>query len=254
MEIKVVVNGARGKMGQEVVKAVSADEEMQLVGELDIDDDLRGVLEKVKPDVMVDFTHPSAARENVLTAIESGVNAVVGTTGLQDEELKEIDALAKRRNLGILVAPNFCIGAVLMMKFAREAAKFMPEVEIIELHHPGKADAPSGTARLTAEGICKVREKGIKYPNLDAEMMAFRGGRVGDVSVHSVRLPGLVAHQEVIFGGEGQTLTIRHDSLNRESFMFGVLLAIRAVSDLTGLVYGLDRILFGEGCAVGTDI
>lgn len=262
--IRVLVAGANGKMGREVISAVSAADGMELVGAVDIGaigkiieldagsdiairGDLAAALADVDPDVMVDFTRPSAVEGNIRTALAAGVDCVVGTTGLSDEKLSEI-ALAAPEGTCLFVAPNFAIGAVLMMDFAEKAARFMPSVEIIELHHDKKVDAPSGTALRTARLIAASRGEDPPTPGRESEnpgMEGARGAVANGVHVHSVRLPGLVAHQEVIFGGQGQTLTIRHDSIDRTSFMPGVLLAIREVGACDGLVVGLER-LMGE--------
>jgi len=217
--IKVIVNGAKGKMGQEVVKAIQKEADLALVGQTDLGDDLAKAIKSTQAEVVVDFTHPRSVMENVRTILENGAHGVIGTTGLTKENLEEIKKLCEKNKVSCLVAPNFAIGAVLMMQFAKEAIKYFPQAEIIEMHHESKADKPSGTALKTMEAMGK------------------------EVPIHSVRLPGLVAHQEVIFGGLGQTLTIRHDSLSRESFMPGVMLAIRKVKTLNGLVYGLEKIL-----------
>jgi 4-hydroxy-tetrahydrodipicolinate reductase len=218
-KIKVLVNGAKGKMGIEAVKAVQKETDFELVGQTDLGDNLAQAIKENKAEVVVDFTLPSAVMNNVRSILQSGAHAVVGTTGLTADNLSEIQKLCAENNANCIVAPNFAIGAVLMMKFAKEAARYLPESEIIEFHHPQKVDKPSGTALKTAQMI----------------------GR--DVPIHSVRLPGLVAHQEVIFGGLGQTLTIRHDTINRESFMPGVIMAIRKVKETRGLVYGLEQLL-----------
>lgn len=223
-KIKVIVNGASGKMGTETVKAILKEPDMELVGQTDIKDDLAAAIKKNGAEVVVDFTTPKSVMSSVKTILENKARAVVGTTGLSLENLKEIETLCKKNGVSALVAPNYAIGAVLMMKFSSEAVKYMPKAEIIELHHEQKLDAPSGTAIKTAE------------------MMKTTSGK--DAPIHSVRLPGFVAHQEVIFGGLGQTLTIRHDTIGRESFMPGVILAIRKIKDLNGLVYGLENILF----------
>jgi len=224
-KIKVIVNGAKGKMGAETVKAVERETDLQLVAKTDIGDNLSDAIKKNSAEVVVDFTHPEAAMANIRSILTSGAHAVVGTTGITKDDLMEIEKLCEKNKVNCLVAPNFAIGAVLMMQFAREAAKHMPHVEIIEMHHPQKVDRPSGTAIKTAE------------------MMKESMGEGAEITIHSVRLPGLVAHQEVIFGGLGQTLTIRHDSISRESFMPGVILAIRKIKQLKGLVYGLENIL-----------
>jgi 4-hydroxy-tetrahydrodipicolinate reductase len=213
-------------MGQTVCNAVAAAEGLELVGRADplLDKSLAAVLEECGPDVVVDFTTPDSAFPNARLCLERDTHAVIGTTGITQAELDELDALATRSEVNCFVAPNFAIGAVLMMEAAKLVAPHMPDCEIVELHHEQKLDAPSGTAKRTAELIARA------------------GGRA-DVPIHSVRLPGLVAHQEVIFGGVGQTLAIRHDSLSRESFMPGVLLAVRKVGGLDGLVVGLENLL-----------
>jgi len=262
----VVVTGAAGRMGREVLKAIWNAEDVELAGAVDtrcagedvgsllgfgetgliIDADLEGTLDRRKPDVMVDFTEPRSVAVNVRTALEHRVCPVVGTTGLSREEIAEIIALSEELKVGGLIAPNFAIGALLMIKFAAEAARYFPAVEIIELHHDQKLDAPSGTAVKTAETI--LERRGDLPRRQVAEMEKLPGARGGEfaggVRIHSVRLPGLVAHQEVIFGGVGQTLTIRHDSITRESFMPGVLLAVRKVTYLREVVYGLENLLF----------
>jgi 4-hydroxy-tetrahydrodipicolinate reductase len=222
--IKVVVSGAAGRMGETTCGAIEGADDMELVGRADpaLDTAVRDVLEGA--DVMVDFTTPDAAPANVFDAIDAGVHAVVGSTGFDLEGLrKEVDGIGGKANC--FVAPNFAIGAVLMMQASKLIAPHMPEVEIVELHHDKKVDAPSGTAKLTAKLIGEA------------------GGNVHE-PIHSVRLPGLVAHQEVVFGGEGQTLSIRHDSIDRSSFMPGVLLAVRKVADLPErFVVGLEELL-----------
>jgi len=244
--IKVLVNGAAGKVGSETVKAVKNEKDLQLVGATDVNDDLKASIASAKPDVVVDFTHPGVVMANVRKILESRVHAVVGTTGLSGNDLEEIKKLCEKNKVNCLVAPNFAIGAVLMMMFSRTAAKYMPNVEIIELHHDKKADSPSGTAMKTAEMILQseaakglVKGKQSEIENLDGA----RGGSLGGIHIHSVRLPGFVASQEVIFGGLGQTLTIRHDTISRESFMPGVIMAIRGIKELNGLVYGLENLL-----------
>jgi 4-hydroxy-tetrahydrodipicolinate reductase len=223
--IRVAVSGAAGRMGEAVCEAVEGADDLELSGRADpsLDVPLASVLDAA--DVVVDFTTPEAAAENVLQCVAAGVHAVVGTTGFDLDELRSGVESERTDGANAFVAPNFAIGAVLMMRFAREAAAQLPEVEIVELHHAGKLDAPSGTARRTAD---LVREG---------------GGNVHE-PIHSVRLPGLVAHQEVILGGEGQTLTIRHDSVDRSSFMPGVLLAVRRVGELPDpFTVGLEALL-----------
>lgn len=252
--IKILVNGALGRMGRTVIAAVKADSELELVGAVDIfsgevdgvkvQTDLAAALENLKPDVMVDFTRPDAVFGNVMTALSEKVSPVVGTTGLSEENLAEIRAAAEKNSTPAFVAPNFALGAVLMMLTAQKIAKYMPDVEIIELHHDKKLDAPSGTAELTAKMISEVRAAHKQgHPDEKERLAHVRGADYDGIRIHSVRLPGYVAHQEVIFGGLGQTLTIRHDSTGRESFMPGVILACKKVRALAGLTVGLDKIL-----------
>jgi len=263
-KLRVAVTGVLGKMGQEAVRAILRDEGLELVGGVDIRGqgtdlglltgssalgkkvtaDLAKLLEESGAQVMVDFTNPQAVRKNIYTALEKKVHAVVGTTGLTEEDLSAIDKLAQEQKVGVFVAPNFALGAVLMMKFAREAARYFPHVEIIEMHHDQKMDAPSGTALRTAELILQSRGELVQgSPHEFEKIGGVRGGEYHGIRLHSVRLPGLVAHQEVIFGGLGQTLTIRHDSINRESFMPGLILAIHKVIHLKGVVVGLEHLL-----------
>jgi 4-hydroxy-tetrahydrodipicolinate reductase len=241
-KLRVLVNGARGKMGSEAVHAVMSAADMMLVGQTDYEEDLRSAIKECAAQVVVDFTSPDSAMKNALIILESGAAGVIGTTGFSTENINELENLCRGRKPGVLIAPNFAIGALLLMHCSRIIVEHMPDVEIIELHHPAKKDAPSGTAVKTAEILAEARAK-INVPRGTNESAA-RGERFHDIPVHSVRLPGLLAHQEVIFGGEGQTLTIRHDSMNRKCFMPGVLLAIREMMNREGLIYGLDRILF----------
>ena len=231
-------------MGSEVVRAVEGADDMELVAGVDAGDD-RTALEAAR--VVVDFTHPDAVMDNLRWCVDHGVHAVVGTTGFDDERLATLRGwLADAPGTNILVAPNFGIGAVLMMRFATQAARFFDSVEVVELHHPNKADAPSGTARRTAELIAAARDEAGVGASPDATTSALDGARgadVGGVHVHSVRLAGLVAHQEVLLGGSGETLTIRHDSLDRASFMPGVLLGVRGVVDRPGVTVGLEPLL-----------
>jgi 4-hydroxy-tetrahydrodipicolinate reductase len=239
--IAVGVLGARGRMGGEVCRAVEAADDMQLVAAVDAGDD-REPLRAAQ--VVVDFTTPDVVMDNLQWCIEAGLHVVVGTTGFDDARLQQLRGwLADQPGTGVLVAPNFGIAAVLMMRFAAVAAPHFDSVEIVELHHPNKIDAPSGTARRTAELIAEARG-GKPSPDATTQSLAgSRGADVGGVHIHAVRLAGLVAHQEVLLGGHGETLTIRHDSLSRESFMPGVLLGIRWVLDHPGLTTGLDAAL-----------
>jgi 4-hydroxy-tetrahydrodipicolinate reductase len=237
---RVAVLGARGRMGAEVVRAVEAAEDLDLVAAYDVGE----AVDLTQAEVVVDFTHPDAVMGNLRTCVEAGVHAVVGTTGFDVGRLEELRALLAGTRVNVLVAPNFGIAAVLMMQFAAQAARFFDSVEIVELHHAGKADAPSGTARRTAELVAEAR-RGMP-PMPDATTTALDGARGADVDgvrVHSVRLAGLVAHQEVLLGGAGESLTIRHDSYDRASFMPGVLLGVRRVGSRPGLTVGLEALL-----------
>jgi 4-hydroxy-tetrahydrodipicolinate reductase len=244
--IRIGVLGARGRMGQQVCQAVDAAADLDLVAMVDIGDWLFSVAD-ADSQVIVDFTHPDVVMDNLRFAIDNDIHAVVGTTGFTEERLKTIrEWLADKPELGVMVVPNFGIGAVLSMKFAQLAAPYFESAEVIELHHPGKADAPSGTAIHTAKLIAEARKRAGKDAMPDAtsqEVPGARGADIDGVRVHAVRATGLVAHQEVLFGTEGETLTIRHDSLNRSSFMPGVLLAVRAVSKRPGLTVGLEQLL-----------
>jgi 4-hydroxy-tetrahydrodipicolinate reductase len=238
--LRVGVVGARGRMGQEVVTAVTAADDCELVAAIDLGDPLSSL---DGCDVIVDFTTPDAVMSTLAHCIGRGIHCVVGTTGFDDERLAQVRRwCAEQPQVGVLIAPNFGIGAVLMMRFAEEAAPFFESAEIVELHHPDKVDAPSGTARHTAELMSRAREQAGIPAGPDATSSGIDGARgavVGQVPVHSVRARGLVAHQEVILGGIGETLTIRHDSLARTSFMPGVLLGVREVARHPGLTVGL---------------
>ena len=242
--IRVLVNGAKGRMGQEVVKAVTVASDLELVDQTDLGDDLIARIKASQAQAVVDFTTAAVAFENTRKILEAGVHPVVGTSGLLAEQVAELQQLAEDKGIGGLIAPNFAIGAVLLMKYAQDAAKYLPDVEVIELHHNRKADAPSGTAVKTAQLIAEARQEIPKALVEEKELFeGARGSEVHGVRVHSLRLPGLVAHQEVIFGGTGETLTIRHDSIHRESFMPGVCLACRKVIGTQQLFYGLEHLL-----------
>lgn len=263
-KITVIVTGVLGRMGLETVKAVSADEDLELVGLVDIrgkgeklselsqlkgidllvENDLDKVIEKSSPRVMIDFTNPQAVFNNTRTALKNKITCVVGTTGLNEVELRQLEKLAVDNKVGLAIIPNFAIGAVLMMKFAQEAARYFSDVEIIELHHDQKMDAPSGTAIKTAELINGSRSSRVPRNVREFEKIAgCRGGNLDQVRIHSIRLPGLVAHQEVIFGGSGETLKIRHDSIDRAAFMPGVLMVVKKMINHQGLVYGMENLL-----------
>jgi len=260
--IRVLVIGAAGRMGREVVKAVASQTDMAVVAAVDrssigrdagalagldalgvaITDSLSDAIKQVAPDVSVDFSLPTSVMGNARILVSAKVAAVIGASGLTEEDMKELAALCEQHGTPALYAPNFAIGAVLMMQFAAEAARHMDAVEIIELHHAGKLDSPSATAARTARLIAGAPDSKVKrHPSADHGPA--RGTTIEGIPIHSVRLPGLVAHQEVIFGGLGQTLTIRHDSLGRESFMPGVLLAVRKIRSLSGLTVGLENVL-----------
>lgn len=263
MKTKIVIAGPRGRMGSEAVKLVERTEHFELAAVIDhkhngkllselgvsalpvpVYSDITECLTEIKPDVLIDLTTPEVGMHHTKTALTLGVRPVVGTTGFTDEDLAELEELCREKKLGCIIAPNFALGAVLMMKFAQMAGKYFPDVEIIELHHDQKLDAPSGTAIKTAQMITEVREeKRQGHPNEKETMPGARGVDFAGMHIHSVRLPGLIAHQEVIFGAEGQSLTIRHDSYNRVSFMSGVKLAVDAVMNLETLVYGLENII-----------
>lgn len=241
--MRVGVVGARGRMGLAAAAAVDASSDLQLVAQLDIGDGLEA-LSDANVDVVIDFTHPDAVMATLDYVISHDIHAVVGTTGFTEDRLAVVrDLLAQHPEVGVLIAPNFSVGAILLMKFAVQAATYFESVEIIELHHPDKADAPSGTARHTAELIAAART-GMVAP--DATVTALPGARGADVDgipVHSVRLRGLLAHEEVLLGGPGEVLTLRHDSLDRSSFMPGVLLGVRQVAAHPGLTVGLENFL-----------
>ena len=264
--IRVMVNGAGGKMGREVVKAVHADSELTMIGGIDpskagqdvgtvagieplhitMAETIDEVLSDNKPDVIVDFTNPAVIFENAKKILSAGVHIVIGTTGLTEEQRNELNEIGFKHNANCLVAPNFSLGAVMMMKVAAELAPYFPDVEIIELHHNHKYDAPSGTSILTAKLINDAKEAANVTGSEDLtreSLPGARGAKVDNVTIHSVCLPGYVAHQQVLFGGYDETLTIRHDSLSRLSFMPGVVLACKKIASKPGLTYGLEHYL-----------
>ncbi|UNC93962.1 4-hydroxy-tetrahydrodipicolinate reductase [Candidatus Contubernalis alkalaceticus] len=251
-------------MGKEVVRAVYAQDDLELCGAVDmgevgkdvgelcglgcigvqITDDLDYTIKRLQPQVVVDFTTPFVVMKNIEITMSSGVNMVVGTTGITGVDLEKIRLKAAQNNVKAVIAPNFALGAVMMMNFARQAVRYFDSVEIIEMHHDQKVDAPSGTALKTVEMILEQKDSPAAALVQELEKIpGVRGGEMGGIKIHSIRLPGLVAHQEVIFGGLGQTLIIRHDSLNRTSFMPGVIMAIRKLSQIEGVVYGLENLL-----------
>lgn len=262
--VRVLVHGALGKMGREVVNAVCRRDGMQVAGAVDLNasggalnlpdgsgsvslsPDLEEILQICPADVMVDFTLARAAMPAARTAAAKGTNLVIGTTGLSKDDVDEIGRLSRERDIGAVIAPNFALGAVIMMHLARIAGKFLDHAEIIELHHNRKVDAPSGTALSTARSMASARNKPF-IPAEQKEQHPSRGEELEGINIHSIRLPGLLAHQEVILGGPGQTLTIRHDTISRECFMPGVIMAIEKVVGHSGLIYGLDSLLGLEG-------
>ncbi|MHA0286753.1 4-hydroxy-tetrahydrodipicolinate reductase [Mycobacterium sp. C3-094] len=242
--MRVGVLGAKGKVGAAMVAGVEAADDLTFTTGVDAGDPLSSLVD-ADTEVVIDFTHPSVVMHNLKFLIDNGIHAVIGTTGFTDERLDQVRAwLDGKPDVSVLIAPNFAIGAVLSMHFAQQAAKYFESVEVIELHHPHKADAPSGTAARTAKLIAEARKR--MPPNPDATSTGLDGARGADVDgipVHSIRLAGLVAHQEVLFGTEGETLTIRHDSIDRTSFVPGVLLAVRKIRDRPGLTVGLEPLL-----------
>lgn len=246
--MKVAVLGAKGRMGAETVAAIESANDLTLSSALDLDDSLDQLI-KTGTEVIVDFTHPDSVMKNLEFAITNGIHVVVGTTGFDDKKLSELkNLLSKNTKVGALIAPNFGLGAVLMMQFSQKAAQYFESVEIIELHHANKVDAPSGTAIRTAELITDARKQSKKGAMPDASKTIIpgaRGAKVGDVPIHSVRSHGYVAHQEVIFGDAGETLSIRHDSINRAGFMPGVLIGVRNVAKHPGLTVGLENYMEG---------
>ena len=255
--LKILVNGALGRMGSMVVATILKQTDMELVGVVNphgagktcggkaVTETLQEAFTQTKPDIVVDFTKPDVVMSNLRTILGAGINAVVGTTGFSQEDLKEIDELAKKNKVGVLIAPNFAMGAVLMMKMAAEVAKYFPQAEIIEKHHDQKLDAPSGTAILTAQKIVEARGGFLAQGNPEEKekLPHARGNNYEGLRIHSVRLPGFVASQEIIFGSMGETLTISNDPINRECYMPGVMRGCRQIVGKVGLVYGLDKIL-----------
>ena len=264
MSVKIVLAGPRGRMGKEAIKMIQHTKDFILVACIDhkngeetikeIKDhagdtihiylDAQTCFEEVQADVFVDLTIPEAGFHHTKTALEYGIRSVVGTSGFSDEQIEELANIAETKETSCIIAPNFALGAVLMMQFAKTAAKFFPDVEIIEKHHDKKLDAPSGTATKTVDLIKEVREnKQQGHPDEYETVEGARGANMDGIHVHSMRLPGLVAHQEVIFGSKSQLLTIKHDSFHRESFMDGLHLAIEEVKNVQGLVYGLENVM-----------
>jgi 4-hydroxy-tetrahydrodipicolinate reductase len=242
--IKILVNGASGKMGQTTVDAISSHPALSLVGTSEKNDDLATKIREHAPDVVVDFTSAHSGYENTAIILQQGARPVIGTSGFTEEGIISLQSLARDRKIGGVIAPNFSLGSIVALKCAELAVRYLPHVEIVELHHDRKADAPSGTALHSAERLSKKR--GSSHPLVEKGLElneGARGGEVCGVRVHSVRLPGYLAHQEYLFGSSGETLSIRHDSMNRESFMQGVCLACEKVMTLSELVYGLEYLM-----------
>lgn len=244
MPINVLVNGAFGRMGQITVKAIEKYPGLVLVGQTTRDYDLPKAIKDSRAQVVVDFTHPDVVYENTRMIIEAGSCPVIGTSGLKLEQINTLQELAQKLNIGGIIAPNFSLGAVLMMKYAKEIAKYLPDVEIIEMHHDKKIDSPSGTAMRTAEILATARatQKPISPPDHETVAGA-RGANYHGIPIHAVRLPGLLAHQEILFGSTGETLLLRHDALDRQCFMHGVCIACEKAVKLDRLVYGLEEVL-----------
>lgn len=244
MTINVLVNGAFGRMGQMTVKAIEEHPRLTLVGQTGREYDLTKAIKDSEAQVVVDFTHPDAVYANALAIIEAGAHPVIGTSGLKQNEIKSLQETCAKLKRGAIIAPNFSIGAVLMMKFACEAAKYMPSVEIIEMHHENKADSPSGTAMRSAEMIANaVKNINESHKPSRETVPHARGANYLNIPIHAVRLPGMLAHQQIIFGEPGETFTLRHDSIDRKCFMPGVCLSCEQVVTLDKLVYGLEEIL-----------
>ena len=243
--ISVLVNGAKGRMGMLAVEAVSSDSDFSLVGQTDKEDNLEEAIRTCKPQVVIDFTLAGLGHENFLKIINSGAQPVIGTSGFTGEQVSSLRKVCAEKKVGGIIVPNFAIGAVLLMKFAKEAAKYMPYAEIIESHHEKKKDAPSGTAVRTAELIAEGREEAnLQTPKEQGEINEFRGGEVKGVRIHSIRRTGVIAQEKVIFGDIGQTLSIEHDSSDRSSFSSGIRLAAKNIVGKKTLLYGLEEILF----------
>lgn len=245
MPINVLVNGAFGRMGQITVKALTDHPNLSVVGQTGREYDLKKSIQDSRAEVVVDFTHPSSVFTNAMIIIEAGARPVIGTSGLTPEQIKKLKDECEKRARGAIIAPNFSIGAVLMMKYAKEIVKRMPHVEIIEMHHPDKADSPSGTALRTAQLITEDKALSINSNHSSSleTIPGARGATHQGIPIHAIRLPGLLAHQQIIFGGSGETLTLRHDSLDRQCFMGGVCFACERVTTLDQLVYGLEDLL-----------
>lgn len=242
MAIKVLVNGARGKMGSLAAEAIQKDAQLTLAGTADIDSDLQNEIRKSGAEVVVDLTRASAVFENARKIIEAGARPVIGTSGLVNEQVAELSKLCREKGLGGIVAPNFSLSVILMQRFAREAARYFSHVEIIEMHNSAKEESPSGTAIRTAEIIAESSEGSIKAAPSKEILPSARGAKHREIPLHSIRLPGYNAHQEIVFGGNGETLSLRSDVINREAYMPGICLACKEVIKLSDLIYGLESL------------
>lgn len=241
---RVLVNGAKGKMGKLASETLRRHPDFEVVAELSREDTLAEAIRDTRPAVVVDLTSAESVYANALTIIQNGVHPVIGTSGLLDKDIQHLKQRCEESNLGAIIVPNFSIAAVLMMHFASLASPWFPETEIIETHHQNKLDAPSGTAVKTAEMIAAARKNPKNTLPLKELIPGVRGGKIQDINIHSLRLPGVLARQEVIFGGSGETLSLKHDSIDRESFMPGLVLACQKAPMLDGLYYGLEHLLF----------
>lgn len=243
--ISILINGAFGKMGLETVKAIEQDSALSLVGQIGRGSSLAQVIQETQPQVVIDFTTPEIVFANALTIIEAGKHPVIGTTGLSHAQIQELKAGCAEKKLGGIIAPNFAIGVILMMRFASEAIRYFPQAEIIELHHDAKRDAPSGTAIKTAQMMAKNRPSEVlsHQTTVKETLLHSRGAECDGIPIHAVRLPGLVAHEMILFGGQGEVLTLKHDAMDRKCFMAGILLACKKVVTLTELIYGLEHLL-----------
>lgn len=243
MPIKILVNGAFGRMGQMTVKTINAQPNFELVGQTGREYDLKKSIKDSNAQVVIDFTHPDSVFHNTSIIIEAGVHPVIGTTGLTTDQIRSFQEKCAKLKLGGIIAPNFSLGAILMMKYAKEIVKYMPRVEIIEMHHANKAESPSGTALRSAEILAEIAPVNQDIKTSKEIVSGARGANYHNVPIHAVRLPGFLAHQQIIFGNTGETLTLRHDSIDRESFMPGVCLACEKVVMIDRLVVGLEEIL-----------
>lgn len=244
MSIRIIVNGAQGRMGQVTAKAIAEHRGFSLVGQTGRHDHLATVIRQTAAQIVIDFTQPEVVYHNALTIIKAGARPVIGTTGLRPLQIKKLQILCKKLKRGGIIAPNFSIGMALLTKHAQEIARYLPQVEIIEMHHDRKKDCPSGTALYTAEKLAAAR-KTPQHKNISSHetLRGARGAQYLGIPIHAVRLPGLVAHQQIIFGDQGETLTLRHDSIDRQAFMQGICLACTKVMQIRSLVYGLETML-----------